>query len=84
MITYEFLEDEAFLNLRCIFSKYSQLGVDGHYKDMRKLNWRGKLVLFSRCACMALQLSLFALWKFGILYVKKREQKKMAEEDLES
>ena len=31
-----------------------------------------------------LQLSLFALWKFGILYVKKREQKKMAEEDLES
>ena len=63
MDTYEFLEDEKFLSLRCIFAKYSQLGVDVHYMDI--MNGSGEENWFSFCVALAwlLHSSLPAIWK---------------------
>jgi hypothetical protein len=63
MDTYEFLEDENFLNLRCIFSKYFQLGAEVHHMDI--MNGSGEERWFSFCVALAwlLHLSLSAVWK---------------------
>jgi hypothetical protein len=54
--------------------------------DMCEWIWRGKLVLFLRCACMAFTLISprpLEVVEF-CLYAKHRERTKIGDEDLES